>query len=230
MMHARTFAAGAAAVALLSQTLQADDLTRYRAFQLGSGLAAVATASGVNAIEAKTLHQRPAVLQDLAWRPSQWKAGTVAASNDPVEQIVFSFYDDQLFRIVVDYSRDRTEGMTAADLIESISAIYGTPAKGPFASRTASRVEMESGSALARWGAEGHAVVLYKTSTFHDAFRLIVTSPSLDDLALKAAAQSVKLNQQEAPSREAARLKKAKDDAAAVAESARAANKKVFWP
>lgn len=34
----------------------------------------------------------------------------------------------QLFRIVVDYGQNRTEGMTEADMIEAISAVYGTPA------------------------------------------------------------------------------------------------------
>jgi hypothetical protein len=34
-----------------------------------------------------------------------------------VKQIVFSFYDDQLSKMVVDYEQDRTAGMTDADLI-----------------------------------------------------------------------------------------------------------------
>ena len=229
MMHARTLAICAAGVALLSQRPHAEDLSRYRTFELGSTLAAVSTTAGLKASDVKTLHQRPAVLQDLEWRPSHWNSTSVAQANDPVEQIVFSFYNDQLYRIVVDYSREKTEGMTSADLIESIAAVYGTPVKLPPV-KTTSRVEAESGQALARWGEGGHAVALYKTSTFHDSFRLIVTSPELDDLALKAAAESMKLDVQEAPSREAARAKKAKDDGAAAAEKARLANKKVFWP
>ena len=31
-------------------------------------------------------------------------------AEDPVEQMVFSFYNNQLFRIVVDYRQERTEG------------------------------------------------------------------------------------------------------------------------
>src|SRR5579862_432100 len=125
MMHARTLAICAAGVALLSQRPQAEDLSRYRTFELGSALAAVSTTAGVKESDARTLHKRPAVIQDLDWRPSHWNATSLAATNDPVEQIVFSFYNDQLYRIVVDYSREKTEGMTSTDLIESIAAVYG---------------------------------------------------------------------------------------------------------
>ena len=67
---------------------------------------------------------------------------------------MFSFYNDQLFRIVVDYSHDRTEGMTQADMIEALSDVYGAvlPKTTRSAGRVASAVETESGSPFARWG------------------------------------------------------------------------------
>src|SRR4030095_3984129 len=99
--------------------LHAQDFAHYRDFELGSDVASVSPVAGVASSEAKTIHQRPAVLQDLEFRPSHWIAGSTAPSTDPVEQIVFGFYNDQLFRIVVDYGRERTEGMTAADMIEA---------------------------------------------------------------------------------------------------------------
>jgi hypothetical protein len=73
-------------------------------------------------------------------------------STDPVQQIGFSFYNDRLFRIVVDYDRDRTEGMTDADMVEAISAVYGVPAlEPPDQPASPTRVETESGSPVARW-------------------------------------------------------------------------------
>ena len=36
---------------------------------------------------AATVHQRPVLLQDLAWRPSRWTRGSTADSTDRVEQI-----------------------------------------------------------------------------------------------------------------------------------------------
>jgi hypothetical protein len=73
-------------------------------------------------------------------------------------------------------------------------------------------------------------VVLYRTSSYRGGFRLIVTDAALDDLARKATAQAVRLDDQEAPKREVARLKKEQDDGRAAAEKARLANKKVFRP
>jgi hypothetical protein len=173
-------------------------------------------------------------LQDLEWRPSRWTRGSTADSTDPVERIVFSFYNDHLFRIVVDYGHDRTDGMTDADMIEAISAVYGPsvkPARG--ALRVQSQVEIESGSPVVRWGsadgADG-AVVLYRTSSYRETFRLILTDAALADLARKAATQAVRLDEQQAPQREIARQKKERDDARVAAEKARAANKGLFWP
>jgi hypothetical protein len=203
----------------------------YRDFASGSDLATVSDLAGLPATGAKTIHQRPAVLQDLEWRPSRWNLGSIAASTDPVEQIVFSFYNDQLFRVVVDYRHDRTEGMTDADMIEAISASYGTPVKRiPGAVRAVSRLEAESGAVVARWVDAQHAVVLYRASSYREVFRLIVTEPSLDDLARKATVQAVRLDEQDAPRLEVARQKKERDDGRAAAEKARTANKVGFRP
>jgi hypothetical protein len=182
-------------------------------------------------LEAKTIHQRPALLQDLEWRPSRWSRGSTAASTDPVDHIVFSFYNDQLFRVVVDYAQDRTAGMTSADMIEAISIVYGTPAKRtPGTVRVAPRVETQHGSPLARWGDAAHTVVLYRSLSYGEGFRLVVTESALDDLARKAAIQAARLDDQEAPSREVARQKQERDDQRAAAEKARVANKAVFRP
>jgi hypothetical protein len=227
MTSARLLAVGFAIVCS-THTLDGQGPSRYREFALGSDVATVSDLAGVYASKLKTIHQRPAVLQDLEWRPSRWNAGSTAASTDPVEQIVFSFYNDQLFRVVVDYAHDRTEGMTDADMIEAISSTYGTPVKRIPAG--ASQVEVESGSVVARWGDDGHAVVLYRTSSYREVFRLIVTEPALDVLARKATTQAARLDEREAPNREIARQKKERDDGRAAAEKARVANKAVFRP
>ena len=232
MMNARTLAICAFGIALLGPRLEGQDLSRYRNFELGSDLASVSTFPGVASSEAMMIHQRPAVLQDLKWTPSRWISGSTAPSTDPVEQILFSFYNNQLFRVVVDYGHERTEGMTDADMIEAISAAYGTPlTRTPRAAvQVASRLETESGSPVARWGDAEHAVVLYRTLSFSEAFRLIVTDTPLNDLARKAETQARRLDEQEAPRREIARQKKERDDGRAAAEKTPVANKKVFLP
>jgi hypothetical protein len=40
------------------------------------------------------------VIQELAWRRPYFVSGTTALQTDPVQQIVFSFYNDQLRAVV----------------------------------------------------------------------------------------------------------------------------------
>jgi hypothetical protein len=117
MKYGRVLRLCVAGIVCSTHGLDAQDFSRYRHFELGSDIATsrpFRPLEAVAASEVKTIHQRPAVLQDLEYRPSRWVAGSTAASNFPVEQIAFSFYNDQLFRIVVDYGHDRTEGMTGS--------------------------------------------------------------------------------------------------------------------
>ena len=232
MIHARTLATCVGLVCFATHALGGQDVSRYRNFDLGSDLASVSALAGLTSSEAKTIHERPAVLQDLEWTPSHWTSGSpAAASTDPVEQILFSFYNDQLFRVVVDYGRERTDGMTTADMIDAISAVYGAPLpRTSREARVASRLEIESGSLQARWGDSEHAVVLYHTSSYGATFRLIVTDSRLEILARKAEAQAQRLDDREAPQREIALQQKERAEARAAAAKARAANKSMFRP
>ena len=129
MITTRNLAIASLGVVLSTQLLYGQSPSHYREFQLGGDLASVSALSGVAVSEVKVIHQRPAVMQDLLWRRPYSTGGLTAVSPDSVQQIVFSFYDDQLFRLVIDYDRDRTEGMTDADMIEAISSAYGRPTK-----------------------------------------------------------------------------------------------------
>jgi len=230
LLNARTLTIGLFGIALLGQHLDAQEFSRYRTFDLGGSVAAVLTSTGAAASDVKTLHERPAILQDLEWTPSHWIAGTATASTDPVERMVFSFYNDQLFRIVVNYGHDGTEGMTDTDLIEAISAVYGPPLtkSSRAVSRMPSEVEADAGVPVGRWGDAEHSIVLYRSSSYRPAWRLIVTAPHIEGLARTADAQARKLDDREAPQREVARLKKEQTDDRAAAEKARVSNKKAF--
>jgi hypothetical protein len=219
-------------LALSAQTLLAQDRSRYREFQLGSDLRSVAALAKVPASEAKTIHQRPAVIQELEWRPPYFVGGSTAVQREPVQRILFSFYDDQLFRLAINYDRQRTDGMTASDMIDAISEAYG-PALLPRLNTSqgeASQIEAESGQPVAHWGdTDDYSVALYRSS-YASEFRVIVTSPRLEALARTAIAQAVRLDEQEAPQRELARQKQAADDTRASQEKARTANKAAFRP
>ncbi|HEX2339280.1 MAG TPA: hypothetical protein VHI98_02260 [Vicinamibacterales bacterium] len=89
-------------VLLTAHPLFAQDLSRYRDVEMGSPLLSVAGLSDLTPADAKVIHQRPALIQDLEWRPGRsFKAPTI--KDDPVRQVMFSSCNDQLFRIVVNY-------------------------------------------------------------------------------------------------------------------------------
>jgi len=232
MIHARALAVCVGIVCCSTYVQGGQGLSRYRNFELGSNVASVSTLAGVRSSEAKTIHERPAVLQELEWRPTPWSSGSTAAgSTDQVEQVLFSFYNDQLFRMVVDYGRERTEGMTAADMMDALSTVYGVPlTRTSRPAGVASRLEIESGPLLARWGDSEHGVALYQTSSYGAAFRLIVIDSRLDNLARKAEAQAQRLDDRDAPQREAALQQKERAEARAAAAKARAVNKSTFRP
>ena len=83
---------------------------------------------------------------------------------------------------------------------------------------------------MARWADPTNAVVLYRTSSYREGYRLIVTDAVVANLARKGTTQALRLDEQEAPQREIARQKKERDDARAAADKARLANKGQFIP
>jgi len=214
---------------LFSTLLYSEGGPRYRDFQLGGDLPSISALTGVAVSEAKAVHLRPALMQELRWqRP--YSSSTTPSQTDSVKQIVFSFYNDQLSKMVVDYDHERTAGMTDADLIEAISVDYGPRVKpGARTGRgTLTRVEEESGTLVARWAGADYAVALYRG--FGSDVRLIVASPKLDALARTADIQATRLDDREAPQREIARQKKEAEDARASQEKSRIANKAAFRP
>ncbi len=214
--------------------LSAEELTRYRGFDLGSDVFSVSAHAKVLASEAKVLHQRPAVIQLLEWRPPYVMTGSTVL-NDPVRRVAFSFYEHQLSRMVVDYDHERTAGMTAGDMMDALVTTYGPPTK-PVAKKRAmgpSRIEEETGEMLAQWESVDSAVVLFRSTDVYGQaarFRLIVTSPRLEKLRRTAVAEALRLDEREAPQREIARQRKEAEDSRALEEKARETNKAAFRP
>jgi hypothetical protein len=209
---------------------QAQERLRYREFQLGSNLASVAKLTGALPSGAAVIHQRPAVMKDLEWRPRYFSGG-VSPQTDPVDLVLFRFYDDQLFRVVVDYDRDRTEGMTEADMIEAMTATYGPASSKPLpkASRTPVVAYGVPDTPLAIWGDIEGSVTLLRVA-YPKSFRLVLASTALESLARTAAAEAVRLDAHEAPQRELARQQKEAADSLAAQQKAKSENKAVFRP
>ena len=217
-----------AALGLSAVAVHGQMSGHYRDFQLGASLDSIATLSGVSASDASTVRDHPIVLKDLQWRRPYSVAG---GTTDSVQQIAFSFFNDQLFRMVVDYDSQRTAGLTDADMVEALSTMYGATVKpivkasnGPI-----DQINQESGTRIARWGDAGFGAVLYRSS-YESGFRLVVTSTRLMARVRTAEAEAARLDEREAPQRERARQKKEADDARVAREKARLANKATFVP
>ena len=215
--------------ALSVPSIHAQDLSRYRAFQLGMSLSKVAEQAGLEATHAKLIHERPAVIQELEWRPGASIASQY--STDPVNEILFGFYNNQLYRIVIKYDQDKTDGLSDQDLIEGISAKYGKPTMpdATIISSSSGRTYEDSEKVIARWEDSECSLNLFRSS-YRSGYGMIVFSKRLDILAKTSIAESIRLNELEAPQREIERQKKQDEEKRALGEKARPANKANFQP
>lgn len=236
MLSARILMISTLGIALAAPAVNAQDLSSYREFKLGAGLATVAKQVRMKPAQAQTIHQRPALIQELEWE-ALISYGS-APRTDSVKGILFSFYNGELFRLVVTYDAERTEGLTAEDLIESISAKYGTatrPATEIILSSTRLYGEGEksisgrSEKVIARWEDQQYSFNLFQPP-YRNTFGLVVYGKRLDDLAQAAVVEATRLDVQEAPQRETARQDKKDAENRVKQEKARRENKKPFRP
>ena len=208
---------------------QAPDLSRYREFRLGMTLPAVAKQTAMELSEVTVIHQRPVLIQELNWRlpPSE----DSPSGADPVEDVTFAFYEGQLFRMAVNYEQDRTEGLTADDLVKAISVTYGSATRPVGKSMVVSSAIVDSFSmkVVARWENPQYLISLLSAND-QPNFELIVASKPVDVLARAASVKAVRLEEQGAPHREIALQKQQAEDERAVEAKARQANQAAFRP
>ncbi|OFW40681.1 MAG: hypothetical protein A3F70_09265 [Acidobacteria bacterium RIFCSPLOWO2_12_FULL_67_14] len=217
-----------ACVVLLAVTsVSAADLGQYRDFRLGSSTAEVVKAAGSSGRDVKTLHARPALLQEMNWR-APYSAARAPAAVDPVGSMIFSFVDDQLYKIVVLYAPSRIEGLTTADMIAALSPAYGPPASRSARPRGGDDA-LNATVPVAQWR-NGYSVVTLQYYQYSGGYELVIASPSLERLASKAEASALVLDAREAPAREAALLKRQAEAAQVEAERTRLKNKEAFRP
>ena len=217
-------------LAVLSMPLSyAQDLSSYRGFHLGMNLPAVAKRCDVKTSDAKVIYQRPAVIQELEWRPQ--RSFDSLAQGDPVKDVLFGFYNGELYRIVINYDRDRTEGLSDEDLIQGISAKYGTPTMpvAKITSSSSSQLYSEGEKVIARWEDSEYSFNLFRFS-YGSAPGMLVFSKRLDALAQMAIVEAIRLNTQEAPQREIERQRKQDEEKNAAGQKVRPVNKANFRP
>jgi len=210
----------------------AQEHGQYRDFHLGASVAAVTAQTETRPTDVTLVHERPVVMQELRWVPSSFGAsGRSPSLGSGVQQIVFSFYDNQLYRLMVDYGRTGTKGMTDRDMIDAMSAVYGHPSSTNISDEGAQPFDGESVATrvVARWNGPSYAVAASRWA-YGGAWRLIIESTDLAALAQTADTAAVALDLKEGPQRQADRNRRdqrERDDAEAAA---RTANKATFQP
>jgi len=211
-------------------------LSWYRGFRFGADLRAVAKQAHVRPSDARVIHERPVVIQELEWQAPYLRS---LSGADSVKDILFSFYNEELFRILVTYDPERIAGMTAEDIVEAVSAKFGT-ATMPGAEITLSSTQLYNNGGekiisdrtekiIACWEDSQHSFNLFQPS-YQFTFGMVMYSKRLDALARAAIIESVRLDKQEAPRRESERQKKKDEENRGRQEKARQANKVSFRP
>ena len=203
--------------------IYAQDLSRYRKFSLGTSLADLSKQLGPYSHETTLIHQHPALIQELKFWPLN-RSSSIRV--DPVSQILFNFYNGELYRIVVTYERDAIKGLTDEDMVKAVSAQYGTGTRlYPEINLPTNDVFASPEELIARWEDSQNSVNLIRSGS-RNSYELTVFSKELDAKAAVAIADSVKLQKEEAPQKEIDRKQKEADSL----ELARQTNQKTFRP
>lgn len=197
MISTRDLAFSFSLVVLSAALGQAQGLSTYRGFQFGMTLVEVAKQTGMRTSEAKTLHQHPAMIQELWW---QHPFRGSSPQTDPVSEVVFSFFNGNLFRMVVSYDYYRTEGLTDDEMIEILSKRYGI-AERPVATMirfSSSQIYNDQGKVIARWENSRYSCDLFRSSN-QPALGMLIVSKRLDARAQAAIIEAMRLDNQETP-------------------------------
>ena len=209
--------------------LRAQDLSLYRSFRIGTSLDMVASQIHLDPTKAQVLSERPALIQQLTWWPDSFE---VSSQTEAVKFVVLSFYNGELFRIFVIYDRNRTQGLSAEDFIDSISAVYGTPTRPLAIVRTGSSVLYgfsDEEKVIARWQDLQSSVNLIRSS-YDQLYGLVTVSRGVEPLAHEAMIEGARLDIVERPQRETDRKKREAEVERANGEKARVVNLPAFRP
>jgi hypothetical protein len=209
---------------LTAPMLRAQDFSKYRNFSLGTNLAAVLKHTGQRLVDVKATHDGSLLFQELTWHPANGMG--VSYRSESVDELVFSFYRGELYKMVVSYERASTEGLTADDMVKSISAKYGpaTSVALEIDSAANERYELRQ-KPVASWEDSRYSLNLVRSS-YSNAFQLVIYSKRVAAEADAALAEVVKVDELEAPQKAVERQKKEAD----AIELTRQKNQKSFRP
>lgn len=216
-------------LALSAPVVRAQDASAYRAFRLGSTLEVTAKAAGLAPEAAKLLYEHPLRIQELQWNPRQVTPNGTAPQPDSVSGILFDFGNGLLYRIVVTYDGEKTEGMTDQDLIDVLSAAYGPAHRSPgrIITSAAGQTYSDTEAVIARWEDAAASVNLFR-GQYRSDFGLVIFSKALAPKARAAIDAAILAAQLDAPRRDLAEQQMQAETARLTHLKARAKNKIAF--
>src|SRR5229473_553481 len=211
-------------ILLSAPLIHGQDLSKYRGFSLGMTLVELSNQVDLKPLQTKVIQKRPPVIQELTWWPLESSGSSLQA--DTVWQVFFTFYNGELYRILVTYDRDVTKRLTAEDMVRAMSAQYGTATRPDTQiSFPTNELYRSTEKVIARWEDSQYSINLFRATSLN-SFGLVMFSKRLDRQAEAAMAESVNLERQEDLQREIDRQKKETDKL----EVARQKNTKIFRP
>jgi len=214
-------------IVLLSPLCSAQP-PHYRDFEFGMNVDAVLKQTKMAASSALTAFAVPDLIQTIRWEREGYFSNS--GETDPVRSLRFDFYNNQLFRIVAIYNTRRLEGVTAPDLIEAISKVYGTASQPDETIIVSAYTGYEDRQkVLARWDNAEAVYSLFRSSSGGE-FGLVASSKKLDGTALIAIREAQRLDALAAPQREIDRRQKLAEEWRVQEEKARSVNLPNFQP
>lgn len=210
-------------VAVLAPVALGAEYSSYRGFELGATLNTELKYSGMDASEVTVLHTRPALIQQLQYRPSRFYDASPAP--DPVDQVRLLFVNGRLFRMIAQYDSEKTAGLRKEDMIEGISARFGTATRPDTTMVVSSQYGVDTMRVAARWQQGNDSVSLVQIP-YSSNFELVIQNDDLNSQADAAMTEGVRLEAQDAPLRSIV----AAENTQSALDKTRAANKANFKP
>jgi hypothetical protein len=224
-MHAARVSTIVCAVVMAVQAVSAAPVySRYRGVSIGDSVSAAIASLHMTASDVAVVHARPAMIQQLTWRPNQFTGGTGAP--EALAEMVLTFHLGRLARVVATYDRDRTEGLTNADLHDVFTTIYGTSMLVPTPSRVRASSEPET---IGQWG-DGKTLVVLLREGYPRRIKLTVSSIAADRLLRDGLASGVRFDAIEAPARDMVRRASEEQTKRTRDAQSRVDNKSAFKP
>jgi hypothetical protein len=225
MKRIRSTLLGLMALLVVMPLAGGQELSKYRGFSLGTSLKTILKQTEKRMADVRPVDGGSALFQELTWWPPSAPTSS-ADRSDSVEEVLFFFYKGELYKMSVSYDQVKTEGLQAADMVESISAKYG-PATSVIAEPAGDRNPQFSTKQkiVAAWEDQETSVSLVRTA-FTDRFGLVICAKHANMEAELALLEAARIDKEEGPAREAERQKKQTDER----ELIRQKNQKSFRP